>query len=255
MSADRWRLIEGDCLEVIRRLEPVDHVITDPPYEAEAHTKQRRLKATGVDGATWQRRGGQTVQADIEFDPIDQATRVEVGRLIAGITRRWAIVFCQSEGAMLWRAALEPLTYKRTCVWVKPDGMPQLTGDRPGMGYESFVCCHPKGRSKWNGGGRTGVFTHCKDYGAGSGVRNEHPTTKPTGLMCELVELFTDPDDVILDPFAGSGSTGVACLRLGRRFIGIEKIPKYASLARERLKAEERGQPLAAYRAGQETLF
>ena len=152
---------------------------------------------------------------------------------------------------MLWREALAPLSYRRTCVWVKPDGMPQYSGDRPGMGYESIVCSHAAGRSTWNGGGRVGVFVHNKN----SGGKHDHETQKPLPLMLELVELFTDPDDIVLDPFAGSGTTGVACLRLGRRFIGIEKDPTYAQLARDRLTAEERGSTLQAHRAGQEPLF
>ena len=136
----------GDCLELMRELPDgsVDAVITDPPYEAEAHNKQRRLKGTRVrgDGKDWDKRGGQTFQAPINFEPISDGVRRAVGQFIAHLTKRWAIVFCQSEAAMLWREALFPLVYKRTCVWVKPDGMPQLTGDRPGLGYESLVCCH-----------------------------------------------------------------------------------------------------------------
>ena len=74
-------------------------------------------------------------------------------------------------------------------------------------------------------------------------------------LMLELVELFTDPGDLVLDPFAGSGTTGVACLRLGRRFIGIERDAKYAAVARERLVAESQGLSLRDARAGQQSLF
>jgi site-specific DNA-methyltransferase (adenine-specific) len=235
----------------------VDHVITDPPYEAEAHNLQRRKTGTRVDGSgAWQRRGGATVQAPINFAPMSEALRVAVGVEIARIARRWVLVFCQSEAAMLWRSALEPLKYKRTCVWVKPDGMPQLTGDRPGMGYESIVCAHRKGRSVWNGGGRTGVFVHMsKDYGGGAGIRADHPTTKPQSLMCELIGLFTDPGETIMDPFSGSGSTGVAALRLGRSFIGMEKDPAYYETAHARLSAESSGITLHAARAGQVPLF
>jgi DNA modification methylase len=73
--------------------------------------------------------------------------------------------------------------------------------------------------------------------------------------MLELIELFTDPGDVVLDPFAGSGTTGVACLRLGRRFIGFEKDAKYARLAQQQLEAEARGLSLRDVRAGQTSIF
>ena len=73
--------------------------------------------------------------------------------------------------------------------------------------------------------------------------------------MLELISLFTNPGDLVLDPFCGSGSTGVACLRLGRRFIGIEKDEKYAQLAHERLTAEAAGLDLKDHRSGQIGLF
>jgi site-specific DNA-methyltransferase (adenine-specific) len=226
----------------------VDHVITDPPYEAEAHTSQRRV-----------RRGPGDRNAKVEaldFEPLSSQTREAFGREIARAADRWALVFCQVEATESWRSSLAPLVYKRTCVWVKPDGMPQLTGDRPGMGYESIVVMHAEGRSEWNGGGRVGVFEHVRGSDArGLSGRNDHPTTKPLALMLELVSLFTSPGDLILDPFAGSGTTGVAALRLGRRVILIEKDPKYAALCVERMRAEEAGSTLAASRAGQETLF
>ena len=239
----------GDCLPGMRGLidKSFDHIITDPPYEAEAHTKQRRVK-----------RGGGDTNTNLEplnFEPIGAQERADVGFQITRLAKRWSIVFCQVEAAMAWQSALSfPGTkYKRTAVWVKPDGMPQLTGDRPGMGYESIVMCHGPGRSTWNGGGRTGVFVHNKNDNGGR--PNEHPTTKPVPLMIELVELFTDEGETILDPFAGSGTTLVAAIRLGRKAIGIEKDPKYFQLACDRLRAEQSGSTLQATRAGQEPLF
>lgn len=88
---------------------------------------------------------------------------------------------------------------------------------------------------RWNGGGLPGRCgpTPCPietDRNA-TGAR-VHTTQKPLELMLELVELFTDPGDLVLDPFCGSGTTGVACVRLGRRFIGIEKDATYAAVAR-----------------------
>ena len=245
VSGKGWTLFEGDCLDVMPTLDRVDHVITDPPYEAEAHTQMRRVK-----------RPGHVISVEpLSFSPITEDQRVSSSREMARLARRWTLVFCQVEASAAWRDALEEAgaVYRRTCVWVKPDGQPQLSGDRPGMGYESIVAMHACGRSSWNGGGKTGVFTHNKYEGRGR--PNEHPTTKPLALMLELVALFTDPGETILDPFTGSGSTGVACLRLGRKFIGIERDEKYFELACERLRAEESGSTLTARRAGQEPLF
>ncbi len=156
---------------------------------------------------------------------------------------------------MTWQDALTAdgiQSPRRIGIWVKPDGQPQFSGDRPGVGYESIVITHAKGRSRWNGGGKVGVFTFIKNSPGGS---HFHETQKPLPLMLELVELFTDPDDLILDPFCGSGTTGVACLRLGRRFIGIERDTKYAAIAVERLEAEANGMNLRDARAGQMPMF
>lgn len=64
-----------------------------------------------------------------------------------------------------------------------------------------------------------------------------HPTQKPLALMAALVRDFTDPGDLVCDPFAGSGTTGVACRRMGRRFIGWERDPKYHAIATRRIGA------------------
>jgi site-specific DNA-methyltransferase (adenine-specific) len=105
------------------------------------------------------------------------------------------------------------------------------------MGYESIVVAHRAGRKRWNGGGKVGVLTHGK---AGlTGDTQPHPTTKPLPLMRELVELFTDPGETICDPYAGSGSTGVAAGMLGRHFIGWEVDAEYHAIAMRRLRGEE----------------
>ena len=109
---------------------------------------------------------------------------------------------------------------------------------------------HRPGRKRWNGGGSRAFWSFCVEH-----EDRVHPTQKPLALMLRLVEQFTDPGDVVLDPFCGSGTTGVACLRLGRRFVGVERDERYAALARERLLAESSGLTLRAARAGQVALL
>lgn len=225
-KGDGWELRLGDCLDPetgLASLGAVDHVITDPPYEDEAHTKQRRVK----------RSGGVTVVEPIPFETIT-ARRSDVA-MAMGAARRWVLAFCQAEVVGDWRSDFTTagLVFKRSCVWIKPDGLPQLNGDRPGMGYESIVVCHAKGRSRWNGGGKHGVYTFNKGSG---GMPNVHPTQKPLLLMEQLLRDFTDPGELVADPFSGSGTTGVACIRLGRRFIGWERDEKYYEAALKRLR-------------------
>jgi site-specific DNA-methyltransferase (adenine-specific) len=224
-EAPAWTVNEGDCVAGMSSLDDgiADVVITDPPYEAEAHTSHRLVA----------RAGGKLEVEPLTFPPITEELRIESGRQMARLARRWILVFCQVEAAMKWRAALEAggAVYKRTCQWIKPDGKPQYSGDRPGIGYESIVACHAPGRSRWNGGGSHGVFIVNK----GGDLRTGHQTQKPLALMEKLVRLFSDPGELILDPFAGSGTTGVAAVRLGRRFQGWEMNPEYAEITRRRL--------------------
>ena len=65
--------------------------------------------------------------------------------------------------------------------------------------------------------------------------RTEHPTQKPLKLMCDLIKIHSNESDLILDPFMGSGTTGVACRNLNRNFIGIELDEKYFTIASERI--------------------
>jgi site-specific DNA-methyltransferase (adenine-specific) len=67
-------------------------------------------------------------------------------------------------------------------------------------------------------------------------VLTGHPSQKPIRLLRVLVSNFTNPTDTILDPFMGSGTTGVACAQLGRKFIGIEIDPDYFEIARKRIE-------------------
>lgn len=261
---DRWEMHLGDCLGVMAALPDAgaDHVITDPPYEVESHTKARRaLKdATQKRGRVNRGKVRRIDQPlDIDFGHIDETTRGRASLEFGRLTKRWTLVFCQIEAIAAWRQCLESagLGWIRGGIWRKPDGAPQFTGDRPGQGFESIAIAHRPGRKRWNGGGKHAVWT-CPlqhERGTGSAGQNEHPTVKPLALMLELVADFTDPHEIVLDPFAGSGTTGVACLRLGRWFVGIERDERYFRLACERLRAEESGSTLTARLAGQVPMF
>jgi site-specific DNA-methyltransferase (adenine-specific) len=238
----QWTLIHGDCLNGetgLRSLADgsVHHVITDPPYEAEAHTQGRRIKTGGAGGFYG------VANAPLTFDAMTPELRTGVAVEAGRITTRWVLAFCQVEAVQEWATELTAagLVYKRSCVWIKPDGQPQLTGDRPGMGYEMFVTAHAPGKSRWNGGGKVGVYTAVRHQDHGP-RHLRHPTVKPLPLMEAIIRDFTDPGDIIVDPFAGSGTTGVAAIRLGRRFIGWEMNGSYHAMARKRLE-ETREQP------------
>lgn len=221
------RLILGDCREVLPTLDAVDHIITDPPYEQLMHDLHEAVKLRRSDGGSERKALG--------FAGINEI-REEVVAEFKRINRGWLLAFCNVEGVWHWRAALvaADLKFKTTCIWVKPDATPKLNGQGPALAYECITTTWcGRGHSRWNGGGKRGVFIHPTNNTERTG---EHPTEKPVSLMSELVGLFSNPQELICDPFAGSGTTGVAAVRLGRRFIGIERDPAHFDLAVRRLK-------------------
>lgn len=253
----RTVIFVGDCLAWLRTLadDSADHTITDPPYGAHVHAKS--MRATGDDDRRKRKPregvGSIASRRELGFASITPELIDEVAFHVARVTKRWTLVFCNVEIAPAWWWALRGagLEYVRTMPWIKPDAAPQFTGDRPGAGWEAIVVAHRYGAKRWNGGGHKGVLVH----NVGRHHDDPHTTRKPDSLMLDLVELFTDPGDLILDPFAGSGSTGVAALRLGRRFRGAELDETIAASALERLAAEANHTTTGDARRGQAPLF
>lgn len=238
-GARGWRLEQGDCLAGMVALpdRSVDHVICDPPYSEHVHAKVRRGGSVHApdraDGGP--KRPVISTSAVLGFDAITQNQRESCAVEWARLARRWVLVFSDVESAHEWRAALVSagIEYVRTCFWHKLGGTPQFTGDRPASQLEAITLAHRPGRKRWNGGGRGNVYA----FAIESSADRFHTTQKPLDLMEAIVRDFTDPGETILDPFAGSGTTGVACIRQGRRFIGWEQDERYHALATKRLEA------------------
>jgi site-specific DNA-methyltransferase (adenine-specific) len=209
-------LYHGDCRDILPTLEAVDHVITDPPYSGDTHEGARTGDATSA-GVL------------VDFAATDAGSIASV--LATCRARRWAVLTTDWQHVLpLKQSPPKGWKFVRHGVWVKPNGTPQFTGDRPAQGWEAVAILHAdvKGKMRWNGGGLPATWTHLK-------VAGHHPTGKPEQLLMEWVTMFTDPGDLILDPFAGSGTTAVAAKRLGRRCILIEKEEKYCEVAAKRL--------------------
>jgi len=236
-------MVLGDCIEGMRELadDSVDVTITDPPYSRDLYTRTRTNKGHGrrPNGMPVSRGEGTSRSSAFRLESnaigaIDDILE-EIASHILRVTKRWIVSFSDMEITHRWRGAFGD-AYVRTGVWVKPDPMPQVTGDRPAQGYEPATIAHRKGRKRWNGGGRPATWI----YGVCKGLeRPDHPCPKPLALMEQLVADFSDPDELILDPFAGSGSTGVACRQLNRRFLGFELNRDYFDIACRRLRGEE----------------
>lgn len=242
-SADgRIVLWQGDCREVMAGLadKSVDHVITDPPYSEHVHAKGRKGASLTVNKSN--QRKVLATERDLGFASLTPEMLATCAEHFARLTQRWSLVFSDVESCHLWRAAMaeEGLEYVRTAFWHKQGGAPQFTGDRPAVACETITLCHPSGRKAWNGRGKLGIYTVpivVPRVGPRHPEAEEriHTTQKPVKLMRQLVADFTATDDLILDPFAGSGTTLVAALEQGRRAIGVELDAKNADAAAARL--------------------
>lgn len=231
VTIGRATLYCGDARQIVPSLGRFAHLVTDAPYEAIMHESKSSTKGLV-------RPDGSHHWKPLDFEPIDDI-RDEVvswGSQCDG----WFITFCTSEGVGRWADTINisAMKYKRACVWIKPDSTPQMNGQGPAQGAEHFVCAWAgTGHARWNAGGKRGVYTHLVNNPERTG---KHPTEKPRRLMSEIIADFTNPGETILDPFMGSGTTGVAAVMAGRDFIGIEQNPAYFELACERLHQAQR---------------
>lgn len=196
----------GDCRELLPTLGKVDAVVTDPPYQEKTH----KGSLEGIDFAPLESHG--------------------IANQMLAVSSGWVLAFCEFEQLGHYQAAVGEC-YIRGGVWDKVTSMPQLTGDRPAQWGEAIAIMHNKGRKKWNGGGKAANWRIPHEGG------KEHPTQKPVALMGALLRDFTNTGDAVLDPFMGSGTTGVAAVKLGRSFIGIECEPSYFAIACRRIEA------------------
>ena len=214
------RLILGDCMDVMPTLGRVNHVITDPPYSDNTHkmAKTNKGKGHGSKLVTFS-----ALSAE-QFDAVTDAC--------LAVADAWVVMTCDyTHAAQLYGRE----QFVRLGAWVKPNPMPQISADRPGQGFETVAILHAgKVRKEWNRGGGAGVWTFPVHCGA------EVPTQKPLSLVSAFVQDFTKQGNTILDPFMGSGTTLVACAKLGRAAIGIERSPEHFEIACRRVEEATR---------------
>lgn len=242
-SDGRVTLWHGKAEEVLPTLtdSSVDVVITDPPYSEKTHLNVRSRKMTSTDrgsrsGADERRR------IDLGFDHLTPDLLDTAAAEFARLARRWVLVFSDAESTHLWQHSMAShgLEHVRTGAWIKVGAAPHFRGDRPAAGFEPVSIAHQPGAKRWNGGGKHALWSHpiVLDRGHKGDIRL-HTAQKPLSLMAELVSLFTDPDEVVLDPFAGSGTTLLACKRAGRFGLGVEQDEEHCETIARRLAASQ----------------
>ena len=210
----------GDCREILPTLPKVDAVITDPPYAERTHkmAKTNRGKGHGTSLVTF------AALTDSDFE--------ECARQWLALARGWCVATCDYRHA---RLAFDWPEFTRLGAWVKPNPMPQISADRPGQGFETVLILHAgEVKKAWNRGGGSGVWTFPVIGDA------EVSTQKPLALVRAFVSDFTNYGESVADPFMGSGTTGVACVDLGRSFVGVEKDPERFDIACRRIDDAQR---------------
>jgi site-specific DNA-methyltransferase (adenine-specific) len=231
--SDSVRLICGDCREVLPTLGRVDAVVTDPPYS---------VSVAGV--GRWEMRYGRTDDLDFfEGDDDWEGMTEKVCEAAAA-----AVALLEDHGsAYFWCghrqfgkliAQLEAAEWKtRFLVWSKKHPVPAAPGSGWPSAAELCVYAYRPGR-RWAFPGvcpwPSNVFV-ADSFRFGQPDKVDHPTQKPVAVINPLIRASSFSGDTILDPFMGSGTTGVAAVKLGRRFIGIEIEPKYFEIACRRI--------------------
>jgi modification methylase len=243
------RVIVGDCLAELSKLPSasVDLVFADPPYNLQLERDLLRPNNTVVDGVddAWDK-----FDTFADYDRFARAWLAECRRLLKPDGAIWVIG--SYHNIFRLGSALQDLGFwiQNDIVWRKTNPMPNFRGKRFTNAHETLIWAgrDRKARVTFNYEAMKALnddlqmrsdwlFPICsgperlKD-GAG---RKAHPTQKPEALLYRVLLASTNPGDLVLDPFFGTGTTGAAAKRLGRRWLGIDRESAYAAAAEARI--------------------
>ncbi len=243
------KILIGDSLAELKKLpsESVDLVFADPPYNLQLERDLLRPNNTVVDGVDddWDK-----FSSFAEYDKFSRAWLGECQRVLKPNGAIWVIG--SYHNVFRLGSALQDLGFwiQNDIVWRKTNPMPNFRGKRFTNAHETLIWAgrEQKSRVTFNYEAMKALnddlqmrsdwlFPICagperlKD-GAG---RKAHPTQKPEALLHRVLLATTNPGDVVLDPFFGTGTTGAVARRLGRKWIGIERDKDYAAVARARI--------------------
>ena len=244
------QVLVGDSLQVMEQLPPesIDLIFADPPYNLQLRQDLWRPNLTRVEGVSdaWDQFPGFA-----EYDAFTTTWLTACRRVLKPTGTLWVIGTYHN----IYRVGyiLQNLDYwiLNNVVWVKTNPMPNFHGVRFTNAHESLIWAQKERGQRY-------TFNHqaMKALNDGLQMRSDwhlplcsgrerirtngikaHSTQKPLALLYRILLASSNPGDVVLDPFFGTGTTGEAARRLGRRWIGIERDPQYAELARQRIAA------------------
>ena len=215
---DKIKLLQGDCLELMKDIpnKSVDLILTDIPYGV-VNRDSNGLRNLDK---------GKADVFDLPMDKLlEELYRVSNGQII---------IFCGKEQfSEIYSFFAKKKGTVRPIIWNKTNPSP-LNGQYVYLsGVELAVWFKPKGRKVFNAFCKNTVFNFS------NGSKKYHPTGKNLDLFTELIEDNSNENELILDPFMGGGTTGIACLNTNRNFIGIELDDKYFEIAKKRIESHK----------------
>ena len=250
------RVLQGECISQLRKLPAasVDLVFADPPYNLQLDRTLLRPNDSVVDGVddAWDK-----FASFADYDAFCRAWLAECRRVLKPDGAIWVIG--SYHNVFRLGTALQDLGFwmQNDIIWRKVNPMPNFRGKRFTNAHETLIWAGRDRKSKvtfnYDGLKAGGddvqmrsdwLFPICSgpERLKDDNGRKAHPTQKPEALLHRIIVATTNPGDVVLDPFFGTGTTGAVAKRLGRRWIGIERDPDYVRAATERI---ERVTPLA----------
>ncbi len=257
-------MVEGDCLEALESLPPqsVDLVFADPPYHlSNGGTTCRGGRRASVDKGAWDRSSGIAEDHAFQARWLTACRRVLKPSGTIWVSGTQHVIF--SVGYAMQELGFHLLN---TVTWYKPNAAPNLACRFFTHSTEILVWASPsrgkplphrfnyKAMKAVNGGKQMRDLWQIVDRPEPFGeqvvwslptppvrekAHGRHPTQKPLALLDRVLAASAGPGDLVLDPFCGSGTTGLAALRAGCRFLGIEREASYALLSARRLAALE----------------
>lgn len=235
----RWVVVEGDCREVLRELwaSTAQLLLTDVPY------------GVSKEGAEITRKDAAPLRQD--FGAWDRLPEAELATLVREMLRAASLPVDGNGAAYVFtsdvifgtvRAALAEdfgAVRRGFFTWCKTNPAPSMR-EAGWLSAAELLCWGRRPGNRFAYPGHSSAYNWMR-LPAPPGVHRRHPTQKPLKLLERIISAQTREGDLVLDPFCGSASTGEACLRLRRRFIGIELDPQHAAKAHDWLTLLEQG--------------
>lgn len=222
-------LQQGDCLELMKGIpdESIDLIVTDPPY---------KITSRGNGGNSGGMFKKKIVNKGQVFNNNNISIKDYLGefyRMLKPQTHCYIMTNNKNITEFLMAVKDSDFHFIKNLVWVKDN---KIMGQSYMSQFEYIIFLRKGSHKKINNCGDSDVLNFPNKKLKDENGKTIHDTEKPVGLMKVLIDNSSQPDDLVLDPFMGIGSTGVACVNTGRNFIGMELDHDYFKIAKQRIK-------------------